>query len=215
MLELNKIYNMDCIAGMKKYPNNYFELAIIDPPYGIGIEKMNTSGKVATAKNKYEILSENKNWDIVPSWKYFSELFRVSVNQIIGGGNYFNLPISRGWIVWDKLQRARFSHFELAWTSFDMSAKYIRLAKSQAKKSKQIIHKTQKPVELYQKLLLEYAKKGDKILDTHLGSASSVIACIELGFDYIGFEIDKEYFTNAQKRIDQFKAQTDLFRRAV
>lgn len=226
MLELNKIYNMDCMAGMKQFPDNYFELAIVDPPYGIG-EGNKTSHGSRKGMQKFTNYTRKK-WDNEkPNKRYFSELFRISKNQIIWGANYFGLPPSKGWIFWDKNFSPEFSFSagELAFSSFDIALKKVKIKRSQwvncvsnnKEKAKKYIriHPTQKPIALYGWLLKNYATAGDKILDTHLGSASSVIACIELGFDYIGFEIDKEYFENAKKRIDQFKAQTDLFRRAV
>jgi site-specific DNA-methyltransferase (adenine-specific) len=203
MLELNKIYLMDCMEGMKQFPDKYFELAIVDPPYGISITDSGRLGKY----NKNEI-----RWDdAVPTEDYFEELFRVSKNQIIWGGNYFVLPPTRGFIIWDKQQPQdiSFASCEFAWSSFDRSAKtfyYSPLRRDDVR-----IHPTQKPVALYIWLLQNYAKKGDKILDTHLGSGSSVIACEKLGFEYIGFEIDEDYFKAAQERIDTFKAQTNIF----
>lgn len=201
MLELNRLYNMDCMEGMKQFPDNYFELAIVDPPYGIGDKfKGGTSGKM----NFNEIV--NKAWDTAPSADYFKELFRVSRNQIIWGGNYFDLPPTRCFITWDKGISEDFSlaMAELAWTSFDKLAKIFRLC---VPKDGLKIHPTQKPVKLYEWLLSHYAKPGDKILDTHVGSASSLIACYDMRFDYIGFEIDKDYYEAAQKRIEVVKSQ--------
>jgi len=198
---------MDCMTGMKEFPDNYFELAIVDPPYGI-----NRSEKLG---GKYWKQYKKKKWDNkIPSKKYFKELFRVSEHQIIWGANYFTkyLPKSMGWVFWDKGQDLSMSDGELAYTSFDKALRRKTINRCKISENGGWLHPTQKPVALYGWLLNNYAKKGDKILDTHLGSGSSVIACIKLGFDYIGFEIDKEYFENAKKRIKQFEAQTDLFR---
>jgi len=203
MLQLNKLYNMDCMEGMAQFPDKYFELAIVDPPYGIGEKfKGGATGKM----NFNEIV--NKDWDKAPSKAYFDELFRVSKEQIIWGGNYFNLPPARCLIVWDKKISEDFSlaMFEMAWTSFDKLAKIFRYSNPKGGK----IHPTQKPVALYKWLLNNYAKKGDKILDTHVGSGSSLIACHDMGFDYIGFEIDKEYYEAACKRIAEEQAQLRL-----
>ena len=203
MLELNRLYNMDCMEGMAQFPDKYFELAIVDPPYGIGEKfKGGATGKM----NFNEIV--NKDWDKAPSKAYFDELFRVSKEQIIWGGNYFNLPPARCLIVWDKKISEDFSlaMFEMAWTSFDKLAKIFRYSNPKGGK----IHPTQKPVALYKWLLNNYAKKGDKILDTHVGSGSSLIACHDMGFDYIGFEIDKEYYEAACKRIAEEQAQLRL-----
>jgi len=188
---------------MAQFPDKYFELAIVDPPYGIGEKfKGGATGKM----NFNEIV--NKDWDKAPSKAYFDELFRVSKEQIIWGGNYFNLPPARCLIVWDKKISEDFSlaMFEMAWTSFDKLAKIFRYSNPKGGK----IHPTQKPVALYKWLLNNYAKKGDKILDTHVGSGSSLIACHDMGFDYIGFEIDKEYYEAACKRIAEEQAQLRL-----
>ena len=201
MIELNKLYNMDCMEGMKQFPDNFFELAIVDPPYGIGDKfKGGKTGKM----NFNEVV--NKAWDKIPDDEYFDELARVSKNQIIWGGNYYKLRPTRCFIVWDKLISEDFTlaMAELAWTSFDRLAKIFRMS---VPKDGRKIHPTQKPVALYKWLLKNYAKPGDKILDTHVGSASSLIACYDMGFDYIGFEIDEEYYNAAQKRIADNKAQ--------
>lgn len=203
-MELNKLYNMDCMEGMKKFPDNYFELAIVDPPYGI---KINKSGRLGHYGGK------DKTWDNnIPNDGYFKELKRVSKNQIIWGGNYFNLGPTTGFIIWDKKQpeKLSFASCEFAWSSFERVAKTFYKFPVNADKTGRI-HPTQKPVALYEWLLNNYANKGDKILDTHVGSASSLIACYNLGFDYIGFELDKDYYESAQKRIEERKAQLDMF----
>ena len=193
---------------MARYEDNYFDLAIVDPPYGIGDKfKGGKTGKM----NFNEVV--NKGWDIKPPTKeYFKELFRVSKNQIIWGGNYFldNLQSSRCFIVWDKKISQDFSlaMCELAWTSFDKLAKIYRLS---VPKVGGKIHPTQKPIKLYEWLLMNYAKEGDKILDTHLGSGSIALACHNLGYDLTACELDKEYYDAAIKRIEQHKAQIRMF----
>lgn len=201
--EINKLYNEDCLEAMKQIPDNYFDLAIVDPPYGISITDSGRLSKYNKNDNRWD--------DNVPSQEYFQELFRVSKSQIIWGGNYFDLPPTRCFLIWDKKQpeKVSFASCEYAWTSFNRSAKtfyYSPLSGGDIR-----IHPTQKPVALYEWLLNNYAEKGDKILDTHLGSASSIIACKKLGFEYMGFEIDKDYFELAKKRLDDFDAQINLF----
>jgi len=192
------------MEGMKQFPDKFFELAIVDPPYGIGDKfKGGANGKM----NFNEIV--NKAWDSAPSAEYFKELFRVSKNQIIWGGNYFDLPPTRCFITWDKEISENFTlaMAELAWTSFDKLAKIFRLS---VPKDGLKIHPTQKPVALYKWLLTNYAKQGDKILDTHAGSASSLIACREMGFEYVGYEIDTDYYNAATKRLEAAKAQVNI-----
>ena len=206
MLELNKLYNMDCMEGMKQFPDKYFELAIVDPPYGIGAGKE----KPHNGWKDYGI----KHWDNQsPDKAYFEELFRVSQNQIIWGANHFISKISRDFscfIIWDKGQRDfSLADGEMAWTSFKKAARFFNYSRARALQEGKI-HPTQKPIALYKWLLKNYAKEGDKILDTHVGSASSLIACYQMNFDYIGFEIDKEYFEKANKRIEDTKAQVSF-----
>lgn len=203
MREINKIHNMDCMEGMKEIPDKYFELAIVDPPYGIGINK---SGRLGHYGGK------GKTWDnSTPDEDYFEELKRVSQNQIIWGGNYFSIGATRGFIIWDKRQpeNVSFASCEYAWSSFDRSAKTFYKSPINADSNR--IHPTQKPVALYKWLLTNYAKPGDKILDTHVGSASSFIACYDLGFDILGYEIDKDYWELATQRVEQHKRQMRLF----
>ena len=181
-------------------PDNYFDLAIVDPPYGIGDKfKGGKTGKM----NFNEIV--NKDWDKVPSDEYFNELQRVSKNQIIWGGNYFNLPPTRCFIVWDKMISEDFSlaMAELAWTSFDKLAKIYKLQVPKNGK----IHPTQKPIKLYEWLLTNYAKKGQRVFDSHLGSASSAIAAHYFGVDFVGCELDKDYFDAAKARFDMATKQ--------
>ncbi len=202
---------------MARYDDNYFDLAIVDPPYGIGfdgeIKEManNNSKKWDSAKGKNYI---KKKWDsAIPNKEYFEELFRISKNQIICGGNYFNLPKSTGWIFWDKMVAKDFtlSPGELLWTSFNRSVKKIELLWAGFRKCEVTnrIHPTQKPIKLYEWLLKNYAKEGDKILDTHLGSGSIAIACHYMDFDLTACELDKEYYDQALQRIkDQTKQLT-------
>ena len=216
MLEFG-FYNMDCMDGMKQFPDDYFDLAVVDPPYGIGASNYTRGGTQhghAIAQSKRYTI---KDWDSTkPGREYFNELFRVSKNQIIFGGNHLVSKIgldSSCWIVWDKLTGDNnYADCELAWTSFDTAVrKYSFQWKGMFQgdmKNKEIrIHPTQKPVALYKWILSNYAKPGDKILDTHVGSASSLIACYDLGFDYVGFEIDEEYYKLASKRLEEVKAQ--------
>jgi len=203
MSEIN-FYNIDCIEFMKQKPDNFYDLAIVDPPYGIGDKfKGGKTGKM----NFNEIV--NKDWDKVPSPEYFDQLFRVSKNQIIWGGNYFNLPPSRCFIVWDKLISEDFTlaMAELAWTSFDKLAKIIRMPTLKDGK----IHPTQKPIKLYRKLLIDYAEKGFKILDTHGGSFTNAIACDKEGFDLDICEIDLDYYKNGVQQFQLHKRQQVLF----
>lgn len=257
-------YNMDCMEGMKEFPDNYFDLAIVDPPYGNGLgdgggckgwftkyhqndigykgtdgtrfggrfeRYANNNGFANETRfgggrggrfDKYKrpvarTGGENKKWkqygkriiewDNAPSKEYFQELFRISKNQIIWGGNYFSLPANRCFLVWIKTnipETFTMSMAEYAWTSFNQNAKVFSHTSIG---DKWRFHPTQKPVELYKWILTNYAKQGDKILDTHVGSASSLIACYDLGFDYVGFEIDEEYYNKAKQRLEEEMAQ--------
>lgn len=198
------LYNKDCMEAMKDMADNQYDLAIVDPPYGLG-EKIYNGG---TKGCKFHTLfGENKWDDNIPPKEYFVELFRVSKNQIIWGGNYFGLPATRTIICWDKkMGDNNFSMWEMAWTSFDKPAKIYRQSSMGER-----IHPTQKPVKLYEWLLIKYAKEGDKILDTHLGSGSIAIACHNLGYDLDAYEIDKEYYKATMKRFNNHKAQTQLW----
>lgn len=207
-MSISEVYNIDCIEGMARYPNNYFDLAIIDPPYGIGMDGGNVGYK---GFNNFK----KKNWDKkIPSKEYFYELFRVSKNQIIWGGNYFGLPATRCFLVWDKgegFYNRTYAECELAWTSFDANTCKIKHDPLANNDYKNKIHPTQKPIKLYKWILTNYAKQGDKILDTHLGSGSSRIAAYDYGFDFVGFELDKEYFEAQEKRFKNHIAQIKLF----
>jgi len=202
------VTNEDCMQLMSRYEDNHFDLAIVDPPYGINIQQ---SG--GTPKHLGFKVYDKKFWDKeIPSKQYFDELFRVSKNQIIWGGNYFStyLPSSMGWVFWDKGQNLTMSDGELAFSSFQKALRRIIINRCEIKKDG-AIHPTQKPVKLYEWLLMNYAKEGDTILDTHLGSGSIAIACYNLGYDLTACEIDKEYYEAAIKRINQHKAQTKLW----
>ena len=205
------ITNEDNMELMSRYEDNYFDLAIVDPPYGIDVTKMT----LGNGKNK--INRGLSHWDKTPPKKeYFIELKRVSKNQIIWGANYMtkHLPASMGWIFWDKGTGANdFSDGELAFTSFNKALRKYKVSwvGANANNGTPRIHPTEKPIQLYEWLLMNYAKQGDKILDTHLGSGSIAIACHNLGFDLTACELDKEYYEAAIKRIEQHKAQIRMF----
>ena len=212
-MKLKGFHNMDCMEGMKEIPDKYFDLAIVDPPYGIGIDGQ----KKYTAKNSKHSRREHiqKDWDSdIPGEEYFDELFRVSKNQIIWGANYFVQHLTegkKGWIVWDKGQHGlTMSDCELAYSSFDKPTR-VKVINRVHIMTDGSIHPTQKPIKLYHWLLNNYAKAGDKILDTHVGSASSLIACHDLKFEYLGFELDEDYYKTATERIKKHIAQVDIF----
>lgn len=201
-----ELHNGDCMEALRAMPDNAFELAIVDPPYGIG-DRLTKGGRGGSFDSL--VLSGAEKWDVVPDSEYFTELERVSVNQIIWGGNYFDLPPTRGIICWDKKQPFdNFSAWEMAWTSTDKPASIFRydnkgfMCKDGAK-----IHPTQKPVALYKWLLANYANEGDRILDTHLGSGSIAIACHDARFDLVGYELDKDYYEAACARLQKHQAQ--------
>ena len=199
-------FNEDCMIGMARYPDKHFDLAIVDPPYGIGIN-MN-QGRRAGDKIKHK----RKRWDESPPDKgYWQSLCRVSRHQIIFGSNNFDwIPPHNGWIVWDKdiTGDVQFSKAELAYCSQSNTVDMIRIrAQTGAETYSNKIHPTQKPVALYKWLLTNYAKPGDKILDTHVGSASSLIACYDMGFDAVGFELDADYYKASKQRLDDFMRQ--------
>ena len=199
-------YNMDCMDGMKEFPDKYFDLCIADPPYGINVNH-NMGRRKGYKNSSYP----KAYWDSeIPREDYFNELFRVSKQAIIWGGNYFSLPPTKCFIVWRKSQiseNVSFSMLEYAWTNINSTSKeWIGISNEQYR-----IHATQKPILLYEWILQRFANKGDKILDTHVGSASSLIACHNLGFDYVGFELDKEYYKLASKRLETVKSQMSIF----
>lgn len=232
--------NIDCMELMANLKDKEIDLAIVDPPYGINaVSKFYKNRGGYTNKNeKYSVpkgTHKIKEWDnAIPDEKYFSEIFRVSKNQIIFGGNYFIkflFPTS-GWIFWDKDNYSVFSDGELAWTSFDKALKKVVYVWNGMRQGKEInntsckggnwaqgnkdnlekrIHPTQKPVKLYEWLLTNYAKPNDLILDTHCGSASSLIACENLGFKYIASELDKDYYSQSLQRLETHLAQGKLF----
>lgn len=206
-----QITNEDNMELMSRYEDNHFDLAIVDPPYGIDVTKM------TLGNGKKKINRGTSDWDSkTPTKEYFKELFRVSKNQLIWGGNYFNLPCSRFWVVWDKNNgESDFADGEMCWGSFDkpMRIKRVNWCGSACKHEtgQNKIHPTQKPVKLYEWLLMNYAKEGDKILDTHLGSGSIAIACHNLGYDLTACELDKDYYESATKRLAQHQAQLTMF----
>lgn len=207
----------DCMQGMREYPDKYFDLAIVDPPYdGVtkgGYMRNKGAGGVARIRPKYDITIFSQE---PPGEEYFQELRRVSKNQVIWGGNYFTkyLPPSQCWVVWDKVKPPgiKYADCELAWTSFDKGAKLFQFAwngmiQGNMKQKEKKIHPTQKPVALYRWLLSNLAKEGDLILDTHVGSASSLIACEQMGFEYVGYEIHEGYYNEAVKRLEEERRQ--------
>ena len=208
MEPLSEVFNSDCIEGMKQYPDNHFDLAIVDPPYGIGAAK-----QIDLGNSNKKVKHKTKDWDnAIPTAEYFAELFRVSKNQIIWGGNYFieHLKNTRCFIVWNKENGTNnMADCELAWASFETSVRMYNghIFKGIGNSNYVTIHPTQKPTKLYEWLLSKYAKQGDKILDTHLGSGSSRIAAFKRGFNFTAFEIDKEYFYKQEKRFNDFKSQ--------
>lgn len=189
------LYNVNCMDFMKSCADKAYDLAIVDPPYGFGVN-MNM-GRRKMKKKKHT----DKDWDVRPNSEYFTQLFRVSKNQIIWGGNYFGLPENKCFIVWDKgesMYGRDFAEAEYAWASFNESSRIIKMNPNQLDR----IHPTQKPVKLYKWLLMHYAQQGDRILDTHGGSMSIAIACYDMGFDIDICELDISYYESAQNRID-------------
>jgi site-specific DNA-methyltransferase (adenine-specific) len=216
-----KITNEDNMELMARYKDNYFDLAIVDPPYGIGMDNSKKRTKPDrpnsyTSAYKDERYHQTK-WDNeIPKKEYFKELFRVSKNQIIWGANYMSeyMPNGKGWIYWNKNNGDdnNFSDGEFAYSSKGVQSRHFKVsAFDNLRGGKDRIHPTQKPVRLYEWLLMNYAKKGDKILDTHLGSGSIAIACHNLGFDLTACELDKDYYNSAMKRIEQHQQQIRMF----
>ena len=208
----SEVFNRDCMEAMKEFPDDYFDLAVVDPPYGYRTDET----------KDINFRQESKNWNIKPTNQYFDELKRVSKNQIIWGGNYFDYlwdNVQRGFIIWNKDNPVKnFADVELAWTSFDILPKYYYYAwggladgiKGRNKTEKNI-HPTQKPVALYDWIFKNYATEGMKILDTHLGSQSSRISAYKYKMDFTGYEMDKDYFDQGCKRFEDFKSQLRLF----
>jgi site-specific DNA-methyltransferase (adenine-specific) len=202
-----ELLNIDCMTYMAGLPDKAFDLAIVDPPYGIGMDGGNVGYK---GFNNFV----KKEWDNgIPTPEYFEQLFRVSKEQIIWGGNYFPLRPTRGFIIWDKgegFKNRTYAECEFAWTSLDVNARIFKhdpLAKGDYHGK---INPCQKPIRLYKWLLKNYAKEGDRILDTHLGSGSSAIAAFDGGFDFVGCEIDADYYAAALKRFNIHKQQLVL-----
>jgi site-specific DNA-methyltransferase (adenine-specific) len=231
------VYLRDCVEGMKDWPDGYFDLAIVDPPYGINAPNMSMGqnlnradgwsraestavqikkGRLNSGGGKLKGRALNTmscDWDYVkPGPEYFQELFRVSKAQIIWGGNYFPLPPTRCIICWDKVQPwENFSQWEMAWTSFDAPAKMYRISNTGGANQEVKIHPTQKPVRLYDKILKDFAEPGMKILDTHLGSGSSRISAHKAGLEFTGYETFQQYFDSQENRFKDFTSQYRLF----
>lgn len=199
----NVILHGDCMDLMAELGENEIDLAVVDPPYGIGKRLSQGAGKLKNSA----LQNMNSEWDILPDENYFKELNRISINQIIWGANYFTLPPTRGIICWDKKQfMPTFSRWELAWTSFDRPAKMFENIGNEKR-----IHPTQKPIALYRWLLQNYAKPNDKIIDTHSGSGSLACACHLEKFDFIAIEKDYDYWIASVKRYEELKSQGVLF----
>ena len=211
----SKLINGDCMAFMKDIPDNYYELAIVDPPYGIGIDGQKATVNIVRNPKQNRKEHINKGWDSsAPNKDYFIELQRVSKNQIIWGANYFIEHLSKptkAWIFWYKGQNdLTMSDGEIAYTSFDKPTRQININRGQLAIDG-TIHPTQKPIKLYEWLLTNYAKQGDKILDTHGGSFSSAIAANNLGYEFTGIELDKDYYDAAVKRVTSANQQIRMF----
>lgn len=219
-MPISNVYNMDCMDAMKKIEAGFFDLAVVDPPYGSGgmttttdSEDDSTHTNVTRTGGTWAAKFGKKitSWDHAPSKEYFDELFRVSKSQIIWGGNYFSLPPTRCFLVWRKTnvpENFSMAMAEYAWCSFDGNAKVIDLT---AIGQQGRFHPTQKPIDLYKWIFRNYAKDGYKILDTHLGSGSSRIAAWDAGLDFWGYEIDKDYFDKMQARFDAHTSQLNMF----
>lgn len=224
---ISEFLNMDCLPAMKEYPDNSFDLAIVDPPYFSGPEKRRYYGRKTSPIGVKRLYGETSEWE-VPDNEYFDELFRISKHQIIWGVNYFDYSFGAGRIVWDKINgESSFSDCEIAYCSFHDSVRLFRYMWNGMMQGKSIseghiqqgnkslnekrIHPTQKPVNLYRWLIQKYAKEGYKILDTHVGSASSLIAFEEAGLEYVGFEKDEQIFKSALARLEGYKSQLKLF----
>lgn len=215
----NVAYNQDCMEAMRAMPDGAFDLAVVDPPYGLKMDGGTIGGNNLARVTQYA----KKEWDqAAPPLEYFVELARVSKNQIIFGANHFisrlaKTPDTPCWIAWDKDNGgSTFADFEMAWTSFNSAARLFRfrwagMLQGNMKQKEIRIHPTQKPVALYTWIFSNYAKKGDRILDTHLGSGSSRIAAHDMGLDFVGYEIDPEYFEAQEKRFKEHTAQITLF----
>ena len=208
----SEVYLEDCVKALKRYADNYFDLAIVDPPYGLGMGTVSIpSEKNTNSQQKFYKDLKSKRWDDnTPNKEYFDELKRVSKNQIVWGGNYMaeHLGNTKCIIIWDKMTYIpTMSQFEFAFCSFNKHPKMVKVNSTDIDR----MHPTQKPIKLYDWLLHNYAKPNDLILDTHLGSGSSRIAAYKGGFNFVGFEIDQEYYEKQEKRFNDFKSQLRLF----
>lgn len=206
----NVVYHEDCMDGLKRFPDKYFDLAVVDPPYGIDWMQQIQNPNTKANWKQYE----NKEWDKqTPTAEYWKQLFRVSKNQIVWGGNYMteHLKPSPCWLIWDKMQEFSGAVFEMAWTSFTSPAKAFRMSRVEAYANKNKIHPTQKPEKLYDWIFDKYASEGNLILDTHLGSGSSRIAAHKAGLSFVGFEIDADYYAAQEKRFKTFTSQLRMF----
>ena len=219
MENINSIVHLgDCLEAMKQYPDNYFDLAVVDPPYGIGMDNQKVRTK-PSRPNTYLRANQNQynvsNWDNeIPKIEYFNELFRVSKNQIIWGANYFckSIPNGKGWIYWDKqMGDNNFSSGEFAYQSFQVKSSFFSFPSIRDAGFGGRIHPTQKPIQLYDWIFNKYAKEGQKILDTHLGSGSSRISADKAKLDFTGYEIDAVYWTAQEKRFKEYKSQLKMF----
>jgi site-specific DNA-methyltransferase (adenine-specific) len=216
-MAISEVYNCDCNIFMSACKDKQFDLAIVDPPYGIGVMSMNytTSGAIRThghSAAKRKDYRKQSKWDIVPDKDYFTELFRISKHQIIWGMNYFPLPPTRGVICWDKCQPwDNFSQVELAWTSFDCPAKLYRISNTGGANSEKKIHETQKPIALYDNCYRDFVKEGWKVFDPYLGSGSNRISADKFGVDFIGWEIGKMHFDDQEQRFKIYKLQKRMF----
>jgi len=207
----SEVYLEDCVTALKRYADNHFDLAIVDPPYGI--ERFKKPSGTTRFKSSKLMQEEGLTWDIKPTDEYWNELFRVSKNQIVFGANNFTMPPSEYFLIWDKAQTVdNFATAEYAWVSMGLKkpAKIYRYSIHKHNHTDKI-HPTQKPIDLYRWILQNYAEEGNLILDTHLGSGSSRLAAFEGGFNFVGFEIDQEYYEKQEKRFNDFKSQLRLF----
>jgi len=207
------VYNKDCMIDLFTFKDNQFDIAVVDPPYGIDVANMNMGAGKSKRNSKISNRRwTSKNWDTnVPTDEYFNQLFRVSKNQIIWGGNYFNLPPCKNYIIWDKCMPdgLSFADCEMAWTSFSGAPKIFKYSAFLDKKDK--FHPTQKPVKLYDWIFNKYTHKGQSVLDTHVGSGSIRISADEYGLDFTGYETELEYFSKQERRYADFKSQLKLF----
>jgi site-specific DNA-methyltransferase (adenine-specific) len=200
MTAKSEVHLIDCMEFLRSVPDKFYSLACVDPPYGMPKSSAMGAGKL---KNRIFKGMQKKGWDIAPDKEYFDELMRVSKNQIIWGGNYFHLPPTRGFLIWDKEQPwENFSSCEFAWTSFDRPSKIFKEATTRTGENK--IHPTQKSINLYDWILSNYAKPNDTILDTHMGSQSSRISAHKAGLNFTGCELDPEYFEQGNERFHKY-----------